>query len=365
MNEFRSKDAETFFVRSLMQWNQEVNTRIMPWKGEKDPYKVWLSEVILQQTRVAQGTPYYLKFLESYPDVFALASARDETVFRLWQGLGYYSRCRNLMATARMIVRDHSGIFPSTYSGLLGLPGVGDYTAAAVASLAFGLPHAVVDGNVIRVLSRFFGIDIPPASTEGKALFAGLAERLLDRVNPGAYNQALMDFGALICTPALPHCGECPLQEGCKAFLMDMTGMLPVKARKPAIPTRYFNYLVLRHKDQVYLRKRVERDIWQDLYEFPLVETTTPISVDQLMKTSAFKKWLAEKPFRLTGDSGIIVQKLTHRRICAIFYFIDLMELPSRLGDCIEVKKKDLKQYAFPGVIVSVLQGKNLTLVEG
>jgi len=208
------------------------NNRAMPWKGEKDAYKIWLSEIILQQTRVEQGWDYYNRFIERFPQIQLLADAKDEEVFKLWEGLGYYSRCKNLLATARFITQEKRGIFPSAYKDILHLKGVGPYTAAAIASFAFNLPHAVVDGNVSRVLSRFFGIATPIDSTAGKQEFTALAQALLDQQSPGIYNQAIMDFGATICKPQLPLCADCPLQAECTAFQTGKISDLPVKEKK-------------------------------------------------------------------------------------------------------------------------------------
>lgn len=244
----------------------------MPWKGERDPYKIWLSEVILQQTRVEQGMPYYLRFVAQYPTVAALAASSEDALFKLWEGLGYYSRARNLHAAAKYIQFELNGQFPDTYSGIRALKGVGDYTAAAIASFAFNLPHAVLDGNVYRVLARYFCLDTPSDGVAGKKMFAGLAQSVLDPEAPGRYNQAIMDFGALQCTPGQPNCGVCPLRARCAALAQGRVRDLPVRARKPEKRERYFVYVVMEAEGSLLMRKRMGKDIWRNLYEFPLLE---------------------------------------------------------------------------------------------
>ena len=335
----------------------------MPWRGERDPYRIWLSEVILQQTRVEQGMPYYLKFIQAYPDVNSLSGAREEEVLVLWQGLGYYSRCRNLVAAARRIATRYGGKFPERYADILSLPGVGTYTAAAIASFAFGLPHAVVDGNVVRVLARFFGIALPPGSAEGKAAFGGLADRLLDRKAPGLYNQALMDFGAQVCTPRLPSCPDCPMQNQCVAFQSGRTSLLPVRDPGPKVMDRYFHYLVIQVRDKVYIQKRTQRDIWEHLYEFPLIETDQPLTPGKLFRSMEFHNLLRGSDFRVVETSKAPVRKLTHRRIHGTFTRILAKEPPGPLAGHLLVPITDLSLYAFPSLIVSFLQGNHLTLL--
>ncbi|MCU0351219.1 MAG: A/G-specific adenine glycosylase [Flavobacterium sp.] len=226
-----SKASTVFFTSSLMYWHGTLNLRTMPWKGIKDPYKIWLSEIILQQTRVDQGMSYYEKFVANYPTIQDLATAKDEDVFKLWEGLGYYNRCTNLLFTARKVVTEFKGVFPTTYDELLTLKGVGPYTAAAIASFAYNLPYAVVDGNVFRVLARFFGIDTATDSTTGKQLFTQLANEVLDKVEPAKFNQAIMDFGATVCKPALPNCSSCTLQTKCTAYKKGLVNQLPIKEK--------------------------------------------------------------------------------------------------------------------------------------
>jgi A/G-specific adenine glycosylase len=260
------------FRKTLLNWNRQKNLRQMPWKGEKDPYKIWLSEIILQQTRVDQGLRYYNSFITEFPDVGQLAMAEDERVFKLWEGLGYYSRCKNLLATARFIHFEKGGRFPESYEDILALKGVGPYTAAAIASFAFSLPYAVVDGNVYRVLARIFGISIPSDSTEGKKQFAQLAQQLLDVRQPAAANQAMMDFGAAVCKPQNPACGHCPFSKYCIAFKTGMVQQLPVKEKTLRIRRRWLCCLVCGYDGKLYIRKRPPGDVWENLHEFLCAE---------------------------------------------------------------------------------------------
>jgi A/G-specific adenine glycosylase len=256
----------------------------MPWRRSTDPYRIWLSEVILQQTRVDQGTAYWHRFVERYPSVAHLAKASEDQVLRLWQGLGYYSRARHLRTAALQIVNEHGGLFPTSHAALLKLKGVGDYTAAAIASICFGIPEPVVDGNVYRVLSRVFGIATPIDSTAGKKQFRALAAELISREHPGDHNQAVMELGATVCTPRNPRCGDCPLARKCIAKAEGRIAELPVKSGKTKTRTRHFNYLLIEAKDGIYLRKRTGQDIWQGLWELPLIETEKPATASVLKK---------------------------------------------------------------------------------
>lgn len=341
---------KTAFTKGLLLWNQEQNTRQMPWKGEKDPYRIWISEIILQQTRVEQGLAYYNNFIRTFPTVHQLAKAPDEKVFKCWEGLGYYSRCRNLLATARLIVKEYQGQFPDTYEEILALKGVGPYTAAAISSFAFQLPHAVVDGNVFRVLSRFFGIDTATDSTAGKKLFSTLAQELLEPRQPGIYNQAIMDFGAVICKPAAPLCSTCKLRKKCVAFQQNKVDVLPVKQKKIAVRERWFNYFVLVCKSEVAIQQRTQKDIWQDLYEFPLLETGRAASPATLVKKDAFKKRLGTTAFVRKGTAVKATQLLSHQRIHGQFICLEFDRKPAS-DDWQWVKKKKLSMYSFPGLI--------------
>jgi A/G-specific adenine glycosylase len=266
--------APTFFAAALLEWYPR-HRRDLPWRHTRDPYAIWLSEVILQQTRVKQGLPYYLDFISSYPTVQDLAAAPEDEVLRHWQGLGYYSRARNMHHTAQQVVREYGGHFPTTYAGLLQLRGVGQYTAAAIASFAFDEQVAVLDGNVFRVLARVFGFTQDIAVPASRKVFQQLADTHIPADQPAEFNQAIMEFGAIQCTPAKPDCLFCPLQSQCFAFQHGMVSELPVKSKAKAARTRHFHYLVLRHADTVYMRKRGPKDIWEGLYDFHLQETDT------------------------------------------------------------------------------------------
>jgi A/G-specific adenine glycosylase len=271
-----------YFSNDIIDWYHE-NRRTLPWRETKDPYRIWLSEVILQQTRVNQGLPYYLKFIEAFPSVIELANAPEDAVLRLWQGLGYYSRARNLHRCAKVVVEMYDGNFPSTFEALLQLPGVGSYTAAAIASIAFDRKVAVVDGNVYRVLSRMFGVTKDITSSEGKKHFWELANHIIsDR--SGDHNQAVMEFGATHCTPLSPKCDTCLFATNCVAFNRNIVGQLPVKEKKITKRTRYFFYFILRNGNKIGLKKRTGRDIWNGLYEFHLVETESEKKLTQLVK---------------------------------------------------------------------------------
>jgi A/G-specific adenine glycosylase len=274
-------DTAGLFVEGLLKWNKKDNLRQMPWKSEKDPYKIWLSEIILQQTRVEQGLKYYQNFINRFPDIHSLASAEDSEIFKYWEGLGYYSRCANLIESARYISKDLKGEFPRDHDSILRLKGVGRYTAAAIGSFAFNLPYAVLDGNVFRVLSRIFDIDIPIDSTEGKKIFFDLSQNILPVKKAGIYNQAIMDFGAVICKP-YPDCAACFFSSHCKAYLLGKQDLLPVKGKKVKTRKRWMNYFIVSHNDEILIRQRNEKDIWNRLFEFVLIETDQPADMPAL-----------------------------------------------------------------------------------
>jgi len=270
------------FSKKILEW-YAINKRELPWRSTREPYNIWLSEVILQQTRVAQGLPYYNKFVKAFPTVFDLAGASEEQVLKLWQGLGYYSRARNMHFTAKQVVNEYGGMFPDSYSGLLKLKGVGDYTASAIASICFDEKVPVVDGNVYRVLSRFFGVDLPINSTKGVKYFKELATEVMSDTNIRDYNQGIMEFGAIQCSPKKPLCLHCPINERCRALLQNRVLELPVKLKKGKIKNRYFNYLVFLDKDgKTMLEQRKGKGIWQNLYQFPLVESSVELSLSDL-----------------------------------------------------------------------------------
>lgn len=317
------------FSSVLIQWYL-TNKRSLPWRQINDPYLIWLSEIILQQTRVEQGLPYYVKFSETFPTVVELANASEEQVLKLWQGLGYYSRARNMHASARFIVSQLSGKFPDNYKDLLKLKGVGDYTASAIASICFKEPVAVVDGNVYRVLSRVFGIDIPINSSEGKKHFKKLAEDLLDEKRPSDFNQGLMEFGALQCKPQSPQCGKCPFSQDCVAFNQGLIKVLPVKLKKQRVTTRHFNYLVFISKDQkTLLHQRRGQGIWEGLYEFPLVETVGEAEIDLLLEEPEFLNYSPRPNPQIHLFNELpIIHKLSHQHLHTKFWILNCDSLP-------------------------------------
>ncbi len=307
------KKTASRFSEKLLHWHKNIN-RHMPWVGIKDPYKIWLSEIILQQTRVEQGKPYYLKFIRSYPTVNQLASASIDEVLKLWQGLGYYSRARNLHLTAQQVSLQHKGVFPSRFEELIKLKGIGEYTAAAISSFSSNEPHAVVDGNVIRVLSRVFGIKATPHDAKGKKLFRDTANLLLDPKQAGKYNQAIMDFGALVCMPQKPKCAACVFRTACYAFTHDQVNQLPLKKTKTALRPRYFHYFYIHNNDFILLSRRESKDIWQGLFEFPLIETDTPQSIERVLQSEEAHN-LCLNELKITLPPLIEKQKLSHQEI--------------------------------------------------
>ena len=359
-------NKKKYFTKRLLQWNIKNNNRPMPWKGEKDPYKIWLSEIILQQTRVEQGWDYYKLFVATFPTIDKLANAPENKVFKLWEGLGYYSRCKNLITTAKLISKEWNAKFPDKYKDILNLKGVGPYTAAAIASFAFNLPYAVVDGNVFRVLSRFFGNNTAIDSTEGKKLFTNLAGELLDKKQPGIYNQALMDFGAVVCKPRLPLCKSCTLKSRCVAYLEGTVEILPVKEKKILQKNRWFYYVLAEFEGKILVRKRGAKDIWENLYEFILEEKQEEINlavtgVNKLKGLTVLKELSEKNKFTLQCVSKKYRQKLTHQTINGQFIKIKLQQLPNLRGYQ-PVSKKKLTALPFPKFITTYLKDKNVSL---
>lgn len=357
----KKADKKRIFREELLGWNREKNDRQMPWKGEKDPYRIWLSEIILQQTRVEQGLGYYQRFIKTFPTIHDLAAAPETAVFKLWEGLGYYSRCKNLLATARYISDKLKGKFPNRYEDILKLKGIGPYTAAAIASFAFNLPHAVVDGNVFRVLSRYFGMDTPIDSTAGKKSFTQLANELIDQQWPGIYNQALMDFGATVCKPQQPACASCPLQSYCEAYKKGIVNSLPVKEKQITKKTRWLYYLVISHKNKLLVRKRGKGDIWENLYEFVLMEEITPLDPDKLHQHPFLKKIFKDQDFKIGSVSENHRQLLTHQVINGCFIELKASRQVSIPGYD-PVPAADLSNLPFPKLISGYLNNKKMYL---
>lgn len=313
------------FSKTLILWYLE-NKRDLPWRKTKNPYLVWLSEIILQQTRVEQGLPYYLKFVENFPTVRDLANASEQEVLKLWQGLGYYSRARNLLATAKRVVAEMEGVFPDNYDALIGLKGIGDYTASAIASFCANEKTAVVDGNVFRMLSRIFGVETPINTSEGKRNFKQLAQKLIDSENPGKFNQAIMEFGAIQCVPRNPNCSECMFQSSCVAFNTGKVSDLPVKLKSASVRKRYFNYIILSSPINATLLNKRKTGIWQGLYEFPLIESKKTLSATEVKnhpKLLVLKEKYNFKSFQELSVK-IDVHKLSHQHIYPKFWVANI-----------------------------------------
>lgn len=341
-------EFKPFFANNLITWYQE-HKRDLPWRHSMDPYRIWLSEIILQQTRVSQGMPYYLKFLEAFPTVEKLAEAPETKVLKLWQGLGYYSRARNLHATAKTIANDRKGVFPDNYTDLVKLKGIGDYTASAIASICFNEAAAVVDGNVFRVLSRVFGISTPINTSSGQKKFKKLAKQLIDLAQPGTYNQALMEFGSLYCVPKNPDCENCIYRYKCSAFQNDKVGELPRKLKAKPSVKRYFNYVVLLSDNRkTFLEQRQEKGIWHKLYEFPLIESSNKIDLEMLKSTTQFKeitKDIEIKSVVLYNEKSVL-HKLSHQNLYARFWIVEILESGKNF-----LSIPEIEEYAVPVLI--------------
>lgn len=339
------------FSSKLIDWYLQ-NKRDLPWRLTNDAYKIWLSEIMLQQTRVAQGLDYFKTFENHFPTIFDLAKADEQLVLKLWQGLGYYSRARNLHYTAKYIVEHHDGKFPSEFSEIKKLKGVGDYTASAIASIAFDKPHAVVDGNVYRVLSRVFGIDTPINSTEGIKEFKSLAQSLIDTNQSGNYNQAIMEFGAMQCKPKNPNCEDCPLQDMCIAFEKKQIDQLPVKLKKTKVRNRYFNYLVVLSSDgKTILNQRTQKGIWQNLYEFPLIESESISNEKKILTTEEFKNYKFENFDLSLYNKTPIVHKLSHQHLHTQFWILEIQNDRNS-----NINWEEIDNYPVPVLIANFLK---------
>jgi len=339
------------FSKILRHWYRK-NGRDLPWRRTKEAYKIWLSEIILQQTRVDQGLPYYEKFLKNFPSVEALSNASEDQILRLWQGLGYYSRARNLHAAAKQVVSDFGGKFPADYEKLRSLKGVGDYTASAIASFAFDLPHAVVDGNVFRFLSRFSGIETPIDTSAGKTDFMEVAVALMDERYPAEHNQAMMEFGSTCCKPISPNCDDCPFSMACHAYMYNKVSELPKKSKKLKSRKRYLHYFLISDGVYTYIRRREGDDIWKGLYELPLVEISEkaeefPPSLPDIAKMQIQS---------IAYPSRKMKHLLSHQELHACFWRVQIDKAHIPKGDFIRVKMEDLEKYAFPQLIVRYLQ---------
>lgn len=331
-----------YISKTLIGWYLE-NKRELPWRDITDPYRIWISEIILQQTRVNQGMSYYLRFVERFPDVKSLAAAEEDEVLKYWQGLGYYSRARNLHKTSQIIAEKFNGIFPKKHSDILQLKGIGEYTAAAISSFAYNQPFAVVDGNVYRVLSRIFGVETPVDSTNGKKEFALLAQKLLDENEPALHNQAIMEFGALQCVPVQPDCEHCPLKSVCEAYKLGLVANLPVKATKTKVRERFFNYFYIEYQDKIFIQKRTGKDIWQNLFEFPLVESDRLLETNEIVDNELFASLCNIEVSSVTSTFKHI---LSHQRIFARFFIVHISEKNDFFNNLIEIRKDELENFA-------------------
>jgi A/G-specific adenine glycosylase len=342
-----------FFSSKIIEWYSQ-HKRELPWRNTKDPYKIWLSEIILQQTQVKQGLPYYQKFIKTFPSVSELANANEEEVMKLWQGLGYYSRARNLHFAAKQI--HQAGFFPKEYKDIITLKGVGEYTAAAIASFAFKLPYAVVDGNVFRLLSRFYGIDTPIDTSKGKREFSEIAQTLLVKKEPDTHNQAIMEFGSQMCKPKQPNCNSCPLRDECIAFANNTIHLLPVKKGKVKVKTVFFEYFFFKMNGYTLVNKRANDGIWQNMYEFPLITTNDLKNTEEILNHNQFESWVKGIDFIIESISEF-KHILTHRKINARFWEINCQNtLPA--SNFQKIKIETIDKLAVSRLIEKFIQAK-------
>jgi A/G-specific adenine glycosylase len=346
------------FTQEIYQWFL-VNKRNLPWRETNDPFKIWISEIILQQTRVIQGIDYYNRFINEFQNISELANSSEDKVLKLWQGLGYYTRARNLHFTAKYIVNNYNGVFPNDFNAILKLKGVGNYTAAAIASIAFNLPHAVVDGNIYRVLSRYFGVFTPIDSEKGKKEIQKIADDIIDLQNPGFHNQAFMEFGALQCIPKSPDCKSCPLVINCYAAQHNMQDKFPVKSKKIKQTTRFFHYYIIENKNFIFLEKRTGKDIWKNLHQFPLFESKNELTDDEILKLKPSFFNFDEINVRFVSPR--IKHILTHQTIYARFIHIETNCNNINDSNIFQVNKKDIYKFAVPKLLEQYLEKLNFT----
>lgn len=348
---------EVWFTRHLLNWYQ-INKRDLPWRNEKDPYKIWLSEIILQQTQVKQGIAYYQRFIKAFPKVKDLALASEDEVLKLWQGLGYYSRARNLHETAKVIHFQWQGEIPPDYLKIREFKGIGDYTAAAIASFAFDLPHAVLDGNVYRFLSRLFGIKTGIDTNDGKKEFTQLAKTLLNKKEPALHNQAIMEFGSQYCKPSNPSCELCIFNSKCIAFNENLVSQLPFKSKKTKVRNRFFNFIVLvDKKNNIRIEKRTHKDIWQGLYQFQLIETDAKMTFEKLKLKKEFKS-LVKENYELIHQSKFYKHILSHQLLWTTFYVLKIDGTHAK--DSKKMNSRNLTKFAFPRLIELFIDDSNL-----
>lgn len=341
------------YRKALTVWYNHAK-RDLPWRDSSEPYQIWVSEVILQQTRIQQGTEYYYNFLRLFPDVLTLANSSEDEVLKAWQGLGYYSRARNMHHAAKTIQSTYNGVFPADYISIKKLKGIGDYTAAAIASIAFGLPYAVVDGNVYRVLSRLFGISTPIDSSAGKKEFYDLAQLILDPGRAGDSNQALMELGAIQCLPAQPLCLDCPLRTNCYAYMNQCIDRFPVKSKKTKQKERYLNFIYLYKKNKLFLEKRGDKDIWRNMFQFPMIETNVPSSPEEVMGSKAWEDMFKNSSITIESVYPERIHLLTHQRLHIRFFAIKL-DGNSNSGHFVVVEHGKISKYPIPKPIENFL----------
>jgi len=342
------------FLHTIYHWF-EKNKRDLPWRRTNDPYKIWISEIILQQTQVKQGIEYYSRFISRFPDIFKLARSPEDEVLKMWQGLGYYSRARNLHHSAKIIVNNYNGQFPSDYEKIISLKGIGEYTAAAIASITFNLPYAAVDGNVSRFLARYFNYEIPVDTSEGKSGINKIANEILDKANPGMHNQAVMEFGALQCTSINPSCTECPVGGSCLAFHNDLVRELPLKTKRPKQKNRYFNYFLFESGNKILMQKREGNDIWKNLWQLPLIETESDTEIGELLQWPSFSGFTGRDNIGLVKVEKRVIHILSHQKIIARFIRINISEFKNLPSEIIPVNKKDIHKLAVPKLIENFL----------
>jgi A/G-specific adenine glycosylase len=348
-----------YFVRKIHYWF-EKNQRELPWRLTKDPYLIWVSEIILQQTRVNQGIPYYNRFIIHFPDVNILANAPEDQLMKIWEGLGYYSRARNMHTAAKTIANHYNGVFPDNYEAVKNLKGVGDYTAAAIVSIAFGLPYPVVDGNVFRFLSRYLGIREEMDTSSGKKTMVQIASELLDNDDPGLHNQAMMEFGALCCVPVNPDCFNCPVQDGCFAFQHKMTEKLPLRKRRILKKIRYFYFCITMDEQRIVIEKRTGNDIWKNLYQPPLFESDHELTENEILQIPLLRIVTQNYREDLVEISPEYIHILTHQQIRARFITISKPRIFSENFTGIPVFKSEIHNFAFPVLIKNFLYKKFL-----
>ena len=343
----------------LFKW-YNTHKRDLPWRNTRDPYRIWISEIILQQTRIIQGLDYYNRFINRFPDIKTLANATEEEVLKYWEGLGYYSRARNIHATAKTIMEQHDGIFPDNYNELLKLKGIGEYTAAAISSFAWNLPYPAIDGNVFRFLSRLYAIDDPIDSLKGKKYFTTLAKELMNPGNAGLFNQAIMEFGALQCTPAAPRCNSCPFSSQCMALTNKSIDRYPVKKSRVKTKDLFLNYFHIFDDENLLLYKRNEKRIWKNLFEFPLIESETALTFDELTQQTTFKSWFP--PQKSYDFKCIISHKkhiLSHRILYVNFYQVYIKDgIINKADNFIKIKAEEIDQYPFHRLMMHYIESE-------